>query len=661
MRNRHLIALAATLLWLFALAAPAALAQYTQGLPAGILNVEVDGQAIDSVTVPVTSNASPEISGRVDLGVPAIQLAIADGEVTRFTAQLDDRGRFRVAIPGRLRDGQYTLYISDLLIGAFVVQGAAVAPEERAPGRLLDIARVVPYPGDFGETIPGLGLLDGRFYTIEEEAQRTAAAATGDAAVDARDAQRRLAEAGWLQRYESRLAAPNPDDSSTFTVQISSFVVEYASGADARSAFAALVGESEAVPFTTIGNESSLTMLTGVTPDTGAEYQAARLIFRIGSMLGVIVYADLLNQQPDLALLDAVAQAVASRGVFVADRDVVPLGSMALRLDPAEATGRLLRRDVYDVRGATLTAMYGESAEAQASRVELLSGTTDAFASTTMGTFTQGGRGRNENRQNRDQAAEETPVAADPTPTSVIGIEGESAKPEPASSPGAQMSSLPNGTPAAEPSTPEEPATAEVFMVSALYAFPGDAEADAWLTAQRDRLAANPESGGATFGAVTDAPALGDAAAAFSMERTIGSDDQRVTGYRLYTRAGAIVAVLEIGSVPEISLRAAATLMEQQLACIEAQGCSGPASLPASLFSEREGRNAGAEPTAVSTAEAAEPTPASVIIIEGEDQGETAAPAETRVPSEDRTPKPDRERRRDRNQDDQGASGEAAS
>jgi hypothetical protein len=652
-RNRHLTALAAALCWVFALVAPSAQAQYTQGLPAGILNVEVDGQPIDAITVPITNNPSPEISGRVDLGVPTIELAIADGEVIRFPAALDERGRFRVAVPQRLSDGQYSLYINDLLIGAFAIEGAAVAPEEREPGRLLDIARVVPYPGDFADAIPGLGLLDGRFFTIEEEAQRTAAAASNGTVPDARDAQRRLAEAGWLQRYESRLAAPSPDDPSTFSAQISSFVVEYASGADARSAFAALVGDAAGVEFSTVGNESSLTLLSGVTPDTGVEYQAARLIFRVGPMLGVIVYADLLNQQPDLALLDVVAQAVAARGVFVADRQVVPLGSMALRLDPAAATSNLIRRDVYDVRGGTLTAMFNEDEATLASRVETLSGTTDAFASTTIGTFAERGRPRNENREDRNQPAAEAQEAANPTPTSVISIEGEEPAEAPAS-PTPETSRSEVGTP-----EPEARATAQAFMVSALYAFPGEAEADAWLVTQRDRLNANPESGGATFSGVTDAPALGDAAAAFATARPTGNGDEVVNGYRIYSRVGAIVAVLDFGSIPEISLRAAASLMEQQLACITAQGCPGPASLPANLFGGREGRGAEGEPAGTpTTAEPTEPTPGSVIIIEGE--GEGSAPAETRVPREDREPRPDRERRRDREQQGEEASGEAA-
>jgi hypothetical protein len=613
-------------------------------LPPGIVSVEVDGQPIDAVAVPVTANATPEITGRVELGVPAIELAVADGEVIRFPAEVNARGRFGAAVPQALADGQYTLYINDVLIGAFAVDGAAGGDQERAPGPLLDIARVVPYPADFGDFIPGLGFLDGRFYALEEEAVRTASAENGGSAADVRETQRRLAEAGWLQRYENRLAAPNPGNPETFTIQFSSFVIEYASGADARTAFAALVGEDPGAEFETVGDESILTLLSGVTPDTGAEYQAARLIFRVGPLLGMIVYADLLNQQPDLGLLGAVAQSVAGRGAVIVDRQTIPLGSMTLRLDPSPATGRLIRRDLYDVRAGILTALYDEDEATRAGRVELFTGTTDSFSVTTSGTFGRGGRGDDGRQQ---QPAEPTQAPA-PTPTSVIAIEGEAPPPEAPATP----------PPIAEPEVvpAEEQATAQVFMVSALYEFPGEAEADAWFVAQRDRLLAEAQSGAASFSEVPDAPSWGDASATFSLRRGIGAGEETAGGFRMYARVGPIVAVLEVGSVPDMPLQGAANLMEAQVTCIEESGCSGLASLPRSILDrEAETEAAGEEPPAGEpVAEEAEETPAPVIIVEGEDPAEDA----TREPRADRTPRPDREeRRRNRDREEQAPAG----
>jgi hypothetical protein len=607
------------LIWVFSLIPTTVHAQYAEGLPPGILSVEVDGQPIDAVTIPVTNNPTPEISGRVELGVQVIELAVANGEVTRFSAELDDRGRFRVPVPRPLPDGQYTLYINDVLIGVFTVESGA-ANEQREPGPLLDIARVVPYPADFGELIPGIGFLDGRFYTLEEEATRTAATANGDV----RQTQRRLAEAGWLQRYENRLAVPKGDNPDVFDIQISSFVIEYASGADARSAFAVLVGDETSVDAPTVGDESSLTLLTGTTPDTGAEYQAARLVFRVGPMLGMIVYADLRNEAPNLTLLDTVAQAVAGRGTLVADRQSVPLGAMTLRLDPTGAAQGLIRRDLYDVRAGVLTALFSEDDSTRESRVTLFTGTTDAFSATTNGTFSQNGSG-----QPTATAAPEEP--AEPTPTSIISVEGQASQPETPA------------TPAQSDQSAAESATAQVFMVSALYAFPTDAEAESWLTAQQERLRAQ-ETGATTFTEVAEGPALADASATFATQRPVGTGEQTAGGFRIYSRVGAIVAVLDIGSVPDMPLNGATRIMEMQVACIQEQGCTGPATLPARLFGGTD--EAVIDEPEAGGEQATEPTPASVII-----EGDQPAPEATKEP------KPTREPRERKNRDAGNDSG----
>src|SRR5215213_5598332 len=155
------------------------------------------------------------------------------------------------------------------------------AREEPIP--LLDIARVVPYPADFGDRVPGIGLVDGRFVTLDEDARRAAAAAAARAASgeDATDtmpeANHGLAAASWLQRYESRLAAPSADDPHRFSLEFSSFVVEYASPEDAGSALVSLAGNDRGVDAPVVGDESALIQFSGVTPDTGADYQAAQL------------------------------------------------------------------------------------------------------------------------------------------------------------------------------------------------------------------------------------------------------------------------------------------------------------------------------------------------------------------------------------------------
>jgi hypothetical protein len=383
---------------------------------------------------------------------------------------------------------------------------------------------------------------------------------------------RGLAEASWLQRYESRLAAPSADDPDRFRVEFSSFVVEYASPDDAAAAFVSLVGNERGVEAPLVGDESALTEFTGVTPDTGVGYQAARLVFRVGPMLAMIVYADLLDQEPDLALLDSVAQRVAERAAVVLERESVPLGSMGLQLDPSAAAGSLLRRDLYDVRAGTLTALYAEDDAGRASRIDLFTGTTDAFSSTTNGTFVLDASARQS--RGADPPGQVEPAL--PSPTSVISIEGESAAAT------AMSTSEPTVT------IETEPDTTQVFVTTSLFAFPGDTEAEMWFETQRDRLLTDATTVAGSFTDVSDAPSFGNEAAAFATRRVIEAGEQAVDGFRMYSRVGAIVAVLDIESSAEVPLAGMARLMRFQVDCIERQGCTGLASVPQNLFGNEE-------------------------------------------------------------------------
>ena len=172
MLNARLAALVTILIWISTLVSPTIFAQDTAGLPPGIRSVEVDGQPVDAVTVPVTINATPEISGSVNLEVPVLELVVGDDGAIRVSTELDDRGRFRVAVPQALANGQYSLSINDLTVSSVSVDSAAEvtdeSPQPRNQEPFLDIARVVPYPVDFGASVPGIGSLDGRYFTLEE-------------------------------------------------------------------------------------------------------------------------------------------------------------------------------------------------------------------------------------------------------------------------------------------------------------------------------------------------------------------------------------------------------------------------------------------------------------------------------------------------------------
>ena len=93
---------------------------------------------------------------------------------------------------------------------------------------------------------------------------------------------------------------------------------------------------------------------------------------------------------------------------------------MALQLDPSAAASALVRRDLYDVRAGTLTALYGEDDADRASRVELFTGTTDAYSSSTSGAFALGAPGQLAQGAERSGQV----ATAAPTPTSVIQHRG---------------------------------------------------------------------------------------------------------------------------------------------------------------------------------------------------------------------------------------------
>jgi hypothetical protein len=442
----------------------------------------------------------------------------------------------------------------------------AQADGERDPGPHLDIARAVPYPADFAGAIPGLGFVAGRFYSLDDEATRAAAAGNEQSSVNVRDLKRQLVQSGWLQRYESRLAAPMPDNPELFSVQISSMVVEYASVADAHAAYTALAADSTTQSAEPVGDESALTQYSGVTQDTNSKYQATKLTFRVGPLLAIIAFADLLNQQPDVSLLTQAAQLVAARAEVVNERQTAPLGSMMLQLDTGSASRNLIRRDVYDVRAGTLTPLYSASDSTGDSASPFPAAAFDVFSSLSDGSFSEARPGRIDN-------SGQEPDASSPTPTSVIGVED----------------AIPVASPSATPTSGSENgatnrATADIAFLDTLYAFQTPSDARAWLADQIQTTAADGQ-----LQQLATAPLLGDESAMFEIISSDRGNDDLAGGFRIYARVGYVVSVLEIQSTTGVSANGAAELMSKQVGCIDAGGCASSASLPKSIFGGIDG------------------------------------------------------------------------
>ena len=203
----------------------------------------------------------------------------------------------------------------------------------RGGGRPLDLALIPPFPVELETVAPDLGLVNARYYTIEEQARQTAEAA-GDPSREAINAAaEQLAAAGWRQRYESVLAVPLADDATRFEVQLTGNVIEYANAEIAEQAFDFATGGGEPIEAETIGDASQLSEISGVASETGAAYRGLRLVFRQDRVLVDLRYVDLANREVDQETFFALGEAVQGRAEAVLGADFQGMSPKALRLD----------------------------------------------------------------------------------------------------------------------------------------------------------------------------------------------------------------------------------------------------------------------------------------------------------------------------------------
>lgn len=465
----------------------------------------------------------------------------------------------------------------------------------------LDIARSVPYPADFPALETTLGFLDGRFVSGEDQALRTLDGNSDDASL--RGAKRQLLRAGWLRRYESRLAAPLSNSPEQFGVQVSSFVVEYASAQDAGNAFTALAKDNAAAVSSLVGDESLTLEFAGATPDTNTEYQAVKLVFRVGPLLCSMTYADLTGAPPSVETIVAAGELVAERARIVVAQGTVPLGSMVLQF----AERGDARNDLYATRAGVQTRLLSETA---LDSFALPQAAGDAFVSRTETVFA--------NRPRVSLPAGDAQA--------VIEVEGEA-----------------NSTPPPDIAMAAAPSP-EISLFTALFSFSADSEASAWLNLASAE-AANERDGAL---APIDAPLVGDESIAFQLGAA-AQPTGRATGFLLLARFGAFGIIQELNSSTGVSLEGAANVMRQQLACIAQVGCNGFAEPPRSVFGgldvpivvdlmpelPQDGETAGA-PQPIDEAEAppAETTPAGEPALVAPDEEASAPDIVADVPEE---------------------------
>lgn len=374
-----------TTLWLAAMvigaglltAAPATAQYYSGDLPEGVLAVTVDGQPINANASPETDNPSPVIDGLLEPGPTEAELAIGNGEIVRFTVEVDGTtGAFTGSPPDPLTPGTYSLYIDDELIGEFTVTGPTVLP---------DLALMVTLPDDLGDA--DYGVVDGMLLSVTEEARRSAANAGDDSPEAVAQLEQTLRGSGWSRRYENRIALPKTDDPTQFQVLVGSFVIEFESADQATATFAQITQDGDAVEgAASVGDESIITRTEGTTSDTGAPFISLALTFRVEQMLVNIAMSDLAGGEPDQAVLEAAGAAVQGRIQEQLSAADAGLSSRVLRIGLTDDVTYETHDEGYERLDGTLVPRYNEPQDQADVRDARFADATDAYTALVEGT-----------------------------------------------------------------------------------------------------------------------------------------------------------------------------------------------------------------------------------------------------------------------------------
>ncbi len=235
-----------------------------------------------------------------------------------------------------------------------------------------DIAAMTLAPGDLPEG--GYGLESGTRLTVTDEAAGVVAYRGGEAvAGPVADVVARLVAAGWQQRYTAALALPAPADPARVDRRIVTYVTTYANPTGAAAGFGLLEDET-AIPTATdvpggrtIGEQSEITRDTGTISSAGTPFQSLDLTFRIGSLTaGVLIY-DNRNIEPEVAEVEALADALLARMQLTLEPGGPGLGGSAVRLDGAPGTIPF-HDEAYEMRGDVIVPYAGETPDLLAAR-----------------------------------------------------------------------------------------------------------------------------------------------------------------------------------------------------------------------------------------------------------------------------------------------------
>ena len=139
----------------------------------------------------------------------------------------------------------------------------------------------------------------------------------------------------------------------------------------------------------------------------------------------------------------------------------------------------------------------------------------------------------------------------------------------------------------------QSPADA-IYFITRLHRFPTEEDAAAWLAQQPARTLA--DLGYVDVNEVTGQETLGDESRVVAYAFPIDPATM-ARGYAMYARVGAVVARIQVDSVPEAPLSAALELAEAQVHCLEIGRCPEPIPLPTALLTNGGGPVSSPEAT----------------------------------------------------------------
>jgi hypothetical protein len=266
--------------------------------------------------------------------------------------------------------------------------------------------------------------------------------------------------------------------------------------------------------------------------------------FRQDRVFVLMIYADLLNRQPDLATLVAIAQAMQGRAAAVLAGEGTSLSPLALRLDLTKSGGQPKIRESYEVVDGVVVTRYSEKRGPREAREASYAGAPIVYGAGFAGKT--GGQG--------DAAASDA---------AALGLS---------------------------------------YTVT-LYGFPDEGSANAWLVDLPNRP--RDEAGYLSWAHFPEAPPYGAASITYQFSRKAGGEATE-RGFRVYFQVGAVIASIDYATTGEPTLAEVEELVNAQIKCIEKGGCSGSAPIPGAAESggrgdrqdggqDGSGQDAGAE------------------------------------------------------------------